>query len=93
MVILNSNIMEILAIIITIIYGALAGWLAKLFKGNSLDLPASILVGIIGGFIAYLFFSTMGINSGGGWLGYILTAGTGACFLLALLNLFIPRRI
>lgn len=85
--------MEILAIVITIIYGALAGWLGKLLKGNSLDLTASVVVGIIGGIIAYLLFSPMGINSGGGWLGYILTAGTGAFFLLALLNLFIPRRI
>ena len=85
--------MEILAIIIILIYGALAGWLGKLFEGNSLELTGSVGVGIIGGFIAYLLFTKMGINSAGGWLGYILTAGIGACFLLALLNLFIPRRI
>lgn len=85
--------MEILAVIIILIYGALAGWLAKSFVGNSLELTGSVGVGIVGGLIAYLLFTKMGINEAGGWLGYILTAGMGACFLLALLNLFIPRRI
>lgn len=85
--------MEILAIIIIVIYGALAGWLGKLFAGNSLEFSGRVGVGIVGGFIAYLLFTKMGINEAGGWLGYILTACVGACFLLALLNLFISRRI
>ena len=44
--------MEGQAIIITLILGAIAGWLGgQLFKGSGLGLIGNIVVGIIGGFI------------------------------------------
>lgn len=86
--------MEVFTVINTLLYGVLAGWLGgELFKGSALGLIANIAAGITGGFIVYWLFVKLGINLGGGWFGYILTACTGAFILLTLLNLFIPRRI
>jgi uncharacterized membrane protein YeaQ/YmgE (transglycosylase-associated protein family) len=85
--------MELLAIIITLIYGAIAGWLLDSFKNNNFGLTGSVMVGIIGGFIGYCLLFKTGINAGGGWLGYILGAGFGALILVSLLNMFIPRRV
>lgn len=86
--------MEGQAIIITLILGAIAGWLGgQLYQGSGLGLLGNIIVGIIGGFVGYWIFGKLGITLGGGWVGYILTAGIGACILLAIINLIIPRRI
>lgn len=86
--------MEGQAIIITLILGAIAGWLGgQLFKGSGLGLIGNIVVGILGGFVGYWLFGLLHISLGTGWLGYIFTAGIGACVLLAVLNLLIPRRI
>lgn len=86
--------MEGQGIIITLILGALAGWLGgQLYQGSGLGLLGNIVVGIIGGFIGYWVFGKLGIRLGSGWLGYILTAGVGACILLALINLIVPRRL
>jgi uncharacterized membrane protein YeaQ/YmgE (transglycosylase-associated protein family) len=91
---LKTKIMEAQAIIITLLLGAIAGWLgSQLFQGSGLGLIGNIIVGILGGFVGYWLFGLLHINLGGGWLGYILTAGIGACILLAILNLIIPRRI
>jgi uncharacterized membrane protein YeaQ/YmgE (transglycosylase-associated protein family) len=78
---------------IVLAYGAIAGWIGKLFKINSLKLTGSVIAGISGSLISYFICTKVGINSGEGWLGYILTSGFGAFFLLAVINLTIPRRI
>lgn len=86
--------MEGQAIIITLILGAIAGWLGgQLYQGSGLGLIGNIVIGIIGGFVGYWIFGKLGIKLGSGWLGYILTAGIGACILLAVINLIVPRRI
>lgn len=86
--------MEGQAIIVTLILGAIAGWLGgQLFKGSGLGLIGNIVVGILGGFIGYWLFGKLGVSLGRGILGYILTAGIGAFLLLVVLNLLIPRRI
>ena len=86
--------METQAIIITLLLGAVAGWLgSQLFQGSGLGLLGNIVVGILGGFVGYWLFGKLGITLGGGVLGYILTAAAGAIVLLFLLNLIIPRRI
>jgi len=80
-------------IIISLILGAVAGWLGgQIFKGSGLGLIGNIVVGIIGGFIGYWLFGKLGISLGSGWLGYILTAAVGAIVLLAILNLIFKGR-
>ena len=80
-------------ILITLLLGAIAGWLGSvLFKGSGLGLLGNIVVGILGGFLGYWLFPKLGVSLGTGWLGYILTAGIGAFILLILINLIFGRR-
>ena len=80
-------------ILISIILGAIAGWLGgQLFKGSGLGLIGNIVVGIIGGWLGYWLFGKLGISLGSGWIGYIITAAIGAVILLAILNLVIRKR-
>ncbi|HWK04998.1 MAG TPA: GlsB/YeaQ/YmgE family stress response membrane protein [Puia sp.] len=75
-------------ILLTVIIGAIAGWLgSKIFEGSSLGLPGNIIVGILGGFIGYWVLGKLGISLGSGWIGAILTGGIGAIIILAVLNL------
>lgn len=86
--------MEGQSIIIILILGALAGWLAGLvFQGGGLGLLGNIVVGIIGGFIGYWLLPKLGLNisTGTSWLNYVLTAAIGAIVLLAVINLIFGR--
>ena len=83
------------SILIILVLGALAGWLAGLvFQGGGLGLLGNIVVGIIGGFIGYWLLPKLNIHidTGKGWLNYVLTASIGAVVLLALINLIFGRR-
>ena len=86
--------METQSILIILVLGALAGWLAGMvFQGGGLGLIGNIIVGIVGGFIGYWLLPKIGvhINTGTGWLNYVLTAAIGAIVLLVLLNLIFGR--
>jgi uncharacterized membrane protein YeaQ/YmgE (transglycosylase-associated protein family) len=91
----NNHSLKTLAmgIIISLILGAVAGWLgSQLFRGSSLGLIGNIITGIVGGFIGYWLFDKLGIQLGGGWLGYIITAAIGAIILLAAINLVTGKK-
>lgn len=86
--------MEIQSLIITLVLGAVAGWLGgQIFKGSGLGLIGNIVVGIVGGFIGYWLLPKIGlhINTGTAWLNYILTAAIGAVVLLAVINIISGR--
>ena len=83
------------AIIILLVCGAVAGWLAGLvFQGGGLGLIGNIVVGIIGSFVGYWLLGQlkMSINTGTPWLNWILTSAIGAFVLLVLINLLTPKR-
>jgi uncharacterized membrane protein YeaQ/YmgE (transglycosylase-associated protein family) len=80
-------------IIVTLIIGALAGWLGSvIYKGSGLGLIGNIVVGIIGSFVGYWLLGKLGVHLGTGWIGAILTGALGAIIILVLLNLIIKRR-
>jgi len=80
-------------IIVTLILGAVAGWLgSQIYKGSGLGLIGNIIVGILGGFIGYWGLGKLGVSLGTGYIGYILTAAIGAVALLFLVNLISGRR-
>ncbi|MEO7764174.1 MAG: GlsB/YeaQ/YmgE family stress response membrane protein [Ferruginibacter sp.] len=82
------------SILIILLLGALAGWLAGMvFQGGGLGLLGNIVCGIVGGFIGYWLMPKLGvhINTGTGWLDYVLTAAIGAIVLLVLINLIFGR--
>jgi uncharacterized membrane protein YeaQ/YmgE (transglycosylase-associated protein family) len=80
-------------ILVTLIIGALAGWLGStIYKGSGLGLLGNIVVGIIGSFVGYWLLGQLGVHLGTGWVGAILTGALGAIVILVLLNLIIRRR-
>lgn len=77
----------LLKIIITILIGALAGFLAgKIMKGAGFGFWINLLVGIAGGFIGGNVLSWFGIEWGG-FIGQIVTAVIGAVLLLWVVSL------
>jgi uncharacterized membrane protein YeaQ/YmgE (transglycosylase-associated protein family) len=79
------------ALIIAIVIGAIAGWLAGLLvQGTGFGLVGDIVVGILGALIAGFLFPMLGIalTLGGGVLGAIILAFIGAVILLVIVKLF-----
>ncbi|WP_296745240.1 GlsB/YeaQ/YmgE family stress response membrane protein [Mesorhizobium sp.] len=75
--------MGIESLLVFIIIGAIAGWLAGLIvSGFGFGLIGNIIVGIIGAFIAGWLFPKLGFAIGGGILASIIHATLGAIILL-----------
>ena len=80
--------MALEAIIIILIVGAVAGWLAgQIVRGMGFGLIGNIVVGIVGAFIAAWLLPRIGIVIGGGMVGSIINATIGAVVLLIILRL------
>ena len=76
-------------IILSLIIGGVAGWLAGLImNGSGFGVIVDILVGIVGGVIGGWIVGTLGLSFGGGILGTLLTAVIGAVVLLFIIRLF-----
>lgn len=80
--------MGIDSLIVFLIVGAVAGWLAGLLvKGYGFGLVGNIVVGIVGAFIAGWLFPRIGINIGSGVVSAIINSTIGAVILLVLIRL------
>ncbi len=80
--------MDPTVLVIWLIIGAVAGWLAgQVMKGAGFGLVGNIIVGIVGAFIAGWLFPSLGWELGGGILGAIIAAAIGACLLLFIVSL------
>jgi len=80
--------MTLEGIIILLIVGAVAGWLAGLVvKGIGFGLVGNIIVGIVGAAIASWLFPYLGVRLGGGIVGAIIAAAIGAIILLVIIGL------
>lgn len=80
--------MGIESILVLLIVGAVAGWLAGLIvSGFGFGLIGNIVVGIIGALIAGYIFPAIGITLGTGIMASILHATIGAVILLALIRI------
>ena len=80
--------MDIQSIIIWIIVGAIAGWLAGMVvKGGGFGLIGDIVVGIVGAIIAGWLLPYLGIALGSGIIAAIIDAFIGAVILLIIIKL------
>jgi uncharacterized membrane protein YeaQ/YmgE (transglycosylase-associated protein family) len=80
--------MTIEALIIWLIVGAIAGWLAgQVMKGGGFGLVGDIILGIVGALVAGWLLPQLGILIGGGILGAIINAFIGACIVLFIVRL------
>jgi uncharacterized membrane protein YeaQ/YmgE (transglycosylase-associated protein family) len=76
------------AVLIWLIVGALAGWLAGLVvRGAGFGLIGDIVVGIVGAFIAGWLLPRVGIHLGEGFVAAVIDAFIGAVILLLILRL------
>ena len=75
-------------ILIILIVGAVAGWLAgQIVRGMGFGLIGNIVVGIVGAFIAGWLLPRIGIVIGGGIIASIINATIGAVVLLVIVGL------
>ncbi|MBD3851233.1 MAG: GlsB/YeaQ/YmgE family stress response membrane protein [Acidobacteria bacterium] len=79
--------MDITSLVIFLVIGAIAGWLAGVvMKGGGFGLVGDIVVGIVGAVVGGWLFGVFGITAGG-LVGAIITAFVGACVLLFVIRL------
>lgn len=80
--------MSIETLLIILLVGALAGWLAGIvMRGRGLGLLGNIVVGIVGALLASWLLPKLGIAIGGGLVATFINAFIGAVILLALIRL------
>jgi uncharacterized membrane protein YeaQ/YmgE (transglycosylase-associated protein family) len=84
--------MTLEAILIILVVGAVAGWLAGLIvRGAGFGLIGDIIIGIVGAFIAGWLLPRLGIHIMSGMIGAIIDATIGAVILLIVIRLI--RRV
>ncbi|MGL4316170.1 MAG: GlsB/YeaQ/YmgE family stress response membrane protein [Pseudomonas sp.] len=77
-----------MSILLFLIIGAVAGWIAgKLMRGGGFGLVGNLVVGIVGAVIGGHLFSFLGVSAGGGLVGSLVTAVIGALVLLFIVSL------
>ncbi len=80
--------MAIGSLLVTLLIGAIAGWLTgQIVKGYGFGVIGNIVVGIVGAFLAGQIFPSIGFGMGGGIVGSIIHATLGAVILLVLIRL------
>jgi uncharacterized membrane protein YeaQ/YmgE (transglycosylase-associated protein family) len=80
--------MPIETIIVWLIVGAVAGWLAgQVVKGGGFGLVGDIVVGIIGAVVGGWLLPRLGIIIGGGIIAAIINAAIGAIIVLLVVRL------
>ncbi len=80
--------MTIESLIVWLIIGAIAGWLAgQIVRGGGLGLVGNIAVGIIGAVVGGWLLRQLGVAIGGGFIAAIINATIGAVILLVIIGL------
>ena len=80
--------MPLEALLIWLIIGAVAGYLAGVIvKGYGFGVVGNIVVGIVGAFLASLLFPRLGFFPSGDVVGQIIAATVGVVVLLVLIGL------
>jgi uncharacterized membrane protein YeaQ/YmgE (transglycosylase-associated protein family) len=80
--------MGVESLLIFLLIGAIAGWLAGIVvRGGGFGLIGDIVVGVIGSFIGGWLFGLLHIARGSGFLGSVVGAFVGAVALLLILRL------
>lgn len=83
--------MSLVSILITILIGALIGWLASIIMKSSHGFIMSCVIGIVGSFIGGFLASLIGLG-GGNSVVTILIDIAGACILIALLRFILGKK-
>lgn len=77
--------MSLASVVIWLVIGAIAGWLAgEIVKGHGFGLAGNIVIGIVGAMVAGWIFPRLHVGMGNGILSHIIFAAVGAVILLIL---------
>ena len=80
------------SLVVMIVVGAIAGWLAgQIMRGFGFGLIWNIVIGIVGAFIGVWLLTTLRIVPFAGFLGSIINATIGAVVLLLIVGLIRKR--
>ena len=80
-------------ILVTLIVGALAGWLGSLIiRGSGFGLIGNIVIGILGSFVGTWVLGKLNYGFGGGFLGWVLTGAVGAIVILIIVRIIFPPK-
>ena len=80
-------------ILVTLLVGALAGWLGSLIiRGSGLGLIGNIVIGILGSFVGTWVLGKLHYSFGGGFMGSILTGAVGAIVILIIARIIFPSK-
>jgi uncharacterized membrane protein YeaQ/YmgE (transglycosylase-associated protein family) len=80
--------MSLETLLIWIVIGLIAGWLASAVVGGGYGIIGDIIIGVVGAFLGGLLFRALGVSAPfGGLAGTIFVAFIGAILLLLLLRL------
>ncbi len=75
--------MDIVSIILFLVIGLAAGWLAgQIMKGRGFGLVGNLIVGIVGAFIGGFVFDVLNITIASELIGSLIAAVVGAIILL-----------
>jgi uncharacterized membrane protein YeaQ/YmgE (transglycosylase-associated protein family) len=80
------------SLLIILLVGGIAGWLAGIIvQGTGFGLVADIALGIVGAFVGNWLLPRLGLRLGGGFVAEIIIALIGALVLLVILGVFQRR--
>ncbi|SEO20770.1 Uncharacterized membrane protein YeaQ/YmgE, transglycosylase-associated protein family [Paracoccus alcaliphilus] len=68
--------------ILSIILGAIAGWIAEKLMGSDHSLLMNIILGIVGALLGNWLFRALLGTTAGGLIGQLIVAVIGACILI-----------
>lgn len=76
--------------IISILIGALSGWLAGLIMKTANNFWINIILGIVGGVIGKFLLGLVGLSASG-YLGIIIASVLGACIIIGIFKLITKK--
>lgn len=74
--------MTIPPIIVTLVLGGIAGWLASLIVGGSGGIIRNVIVGLIGAVVGHFIFAQLGWRLGGPFLNSMAAAVLGGVLVI-----------
>lgn len=79
----NAMSITIHPLIMTLIVGGVAGWLASLLVGGGGGVIRSVIIGVIGAIVGHFVLSALGIRIGGGpWLHALINGVIGGVIVI-----------
>ena len=82
----------LLKLLISILLGAVSGYIASKIMKSEGSLLRDIILGISGGFVGDLIFELLGISFSG-YLGTIIVSIIGACLVIFVVNKVISKHL